>query len=310
MYVFEKIPPCLFTTIFLKYLWLVYLVKDFDLKIVRNKLKNWKSYLHFCSWFLFAWYTHLCACNNNMMTSICLQRSNLFLMTKEMWQMFVTKTICSWRILSYCEGREKKFRECSCSTQRIRHRKICFTWHLPHLLEVMIVAFIFLGALMFILARKKGGTNVIFCVEFVANQFKQIWYLNLNMNHVSVQVDKGWYFAFNVEKWIIVVALGIINSWASSIGENWGLAIACYGDFETLANWKVNGALFLSLDQQLELGYQINVYLPFNSYLQKNVGYLFVIQHGAMKIYDVDEKATILGHLGHVFNIEFCGPNS
>jgi hypothetical protein len=76
----------------------------------------------------------------------------------------------------------------------------------------MIVAFIFLGALMFILARKKGGTNVIFCVEFVANQFKQIWYLNLNMNHVSVQVDKGWYFAFNVEKWIIVVALGIINS--------------------------------------------------------------------------------------------------
>jgi hypothetical protein len=76
----------------------------------------------------------------------------------------------------------------------------------------MIVAFIFLGALMFILARKKGGTNVILCVEFVANRFKQIWYLNLNMNHVSVQVDKGWYFAFNVEKWIIVVALGIINS--------------------------------------------------------------------------------------------------
>ncbi len=88
------------------------------------------------------------------------------------------------------------------------------------------------------------------------------------------------------------------------------MAIACCGDFETLANWKVKGALFLSLDQQLELGYQINVYIPFNSYLQKNVGYLFVIQHGAMKIYDVDEKATILGHLGHVFNIEFCGLNS
>jgi hypothetical protein len=30
---------------------------------------------------------------------------------------------------------------------------------------------------------------------------KQILYLN-------VQVDKGWYFAFNVEKWIIVAALG------------------------------------------------------------------------------------------------------
>ncbi len=61
---------------------------------------------------------------------------------------------------------------------------------------------------MFILARKKGRTNVILCVEFVANWFEQILYLNLNMNHVSVQVDKGRYFAFNVEKWIIVVALG------------------------------------------------------------------------------------------------------
>ncbi len=145
--------------------------KIFDLKIVRSKLKNWKSYVHFCSCFLFAWYTCLCACNNNMMMSICLSCSNLFLTTKEMWQMFVIMTICSWKILSYCERREKKFRECSCSTQRIQHQKICLTWHLPHLLKAVIVAFIFLGALMFILARKKGRTNVILCVEFVANQF-------------------------------------------------------------------------------------------------------------------------------------------
>ncbi len=78
-----------------------------------------------------------------------------------------------------------------------------------------------------------------------------------------------------------------------------------------VANWKVKRALFLSLDQQLELVYQINAYLPFNSYLQNNVGYLFVIQHGATIIYDVDEKTTILGEdLGHVFNIELCGLNS
>ncbi len=90
-----------------------------------------------------------------------------------------------------------------------------------------------------------------------------------------------------------------------------GWQFACCGGFETLANWKVKLALFLSLDQQLELGYQINVYLPFNFYLQNNVGYLFAIQHGATRIYDVDEKATILGEdLGHVFNIELCGPNS
>lgn len=64
---------------------------------------------------------------NNMMMNICLQCSNLFLTTKEMWQMFVIMTICSWKILSYCERREKKFRECSCSTQRIQHQKICLT---------------------------------------------------------------------------------------------------------------------------------------------------------------------------------------
>jgi hypothetical protein len=58
------------------------------------------------------------------------------------------------------------------------------------------------------ICKEKSRTNVILCVEFVANWFKYILNLNLNMNHVSVQVDKGWYFAFNVEKWIIVVALG------------------------------------------------------------------------------------------------------
>jgi hypothetical protein len=182
---------------------------------------------------------------------------------------------------------------------------------MDNLPKVVIVAFVFLGALMLILARNRGGTNAILCVESVANELKQIPYPDLNLNRVSPRVDKGRYSAFNAEKWIIVAALGSPTHELQALVKIEGWQLLAVGGSETSADWKVEGALFLSLDQQVELGYRINAYLPFNSYLRKNAGYLFAIQHGATKIYDADEKATILGgDLGHVFDIELRGPNS
>jgi len=40
-------------------------------------------------------------------------------------------------------------------------------------------------------------------------------------------VDKGWYYAFNVEKWIIVVALGSPSHELQALGniEGWQLLV-------------------------------------------------------------------------------------
>jgi hypothetical protein len=65
---------------------------------------------------------------------------------------------------------------------------------------------------MFTLCKENGRTSIILCVEFVANRFKQILFKNLNLNHVTVQVDKGGYFAFNVEKMDHCCCTGVTNS--------------------------------------------------------------------------------------------------
>lgn len=48
-------------------------------------------------------------------------------------------------------------------------------------------------------------------------------------------------------------------------------------------------AHFLSVQDQVSLGYSIVAHLPLNNYGRKNVGYLFAIQHGAREIYETDD---------------------
>lgn len=55
------------------------------------------------------------------------------------------------------------------------------------------------------------------------------------------------------------------------------------GDKNTPLDWALKGTIFLSLEQQAKLGFRIFKYLPFGSYVRKNIGYLFAIQHGAKK---------------------------
>lgn len=47
--------------------------------------------------------------------------------------------------------------------------------------------------------------------------------------------------------------------------------------------------VYLSVDDQKKLGYQIVNLLPYKSYARKNIGYLYAIHHGAKQIYDTDD---------------------
>lgn len=61
------------------------------------------------------------------------------------------------------------------------------------------------------------------------------------------------------------------------------------GDKKTPANWHYSNTLFLSVEQQLELDYQLVEHLPFNHYARKMIGYLYAIEHGALTIFDTDD---------------------
>jgi len=52
--------------------------------------------------------------------------------------------------------------------------------------------------------------------------------------------------------------------------------------------------IYLSLTNQINLGYRILKFLNFNSsFARKNIGYLYAIQHGAKEIFEVDENIII-----------------
>ena len=54
-----------------------------------------------------------------------------------------------------------------------------------------------------------------------------------------------------------------------------------------------NNLIYLSLKDQLNLGYEIIKYIDYNSNSRKNIGYLYAIQHGATEIYEIDEGIII-----------------
>ena len=68
-----------------------------------------------------------------------------------------------------------------------------------------------------------------------------------------------------------------------------------------------NKLIYLSLKEQLNLGYKIIKYLDYNSNSRKNIGYLYAIQHGAKEIYEIDEDIIIkdLIYLDDCFNNTF-----
>jgi hypothetical protein len=177
--------------------------------------------------------------------------------------------------------------------------------------KVVIIAFVFLSAVILIFARNRGETSALLCMESVSEQLEQIPYPDLDLKHVSPRVDSGRYSGMKTDKWIVVAALGQPTSEILELGRIPGWQLLAVGGSETPSDWKVAGAVFLSLEQQAVLGYQINSYLPYNSYLRKNIGYLFAIQHGATKIYDADEKVKVLGgDLNRVFDVELHGQKS
>lgn len=61
------------------------------------------------------------------------------------------------------------------------------------------------------------------------------------------------------------------------------------GDKKTPNDWGYENVVFLSVDDQKKLGFDLAEELRFNHYSRKNIGYLYAIQYGAEVIIDTDD---------------------
>lgn len=65
----------------------------------------------------------------------------------------------------------------------------------------------------------------------------------------------------------------------SGMVQNWKLVVVA--DTKTPTDWHLEGAIFLDMETQARLGYNIFDLIPKCNYGRKNIGYLYAIHHGA-----------------------------
>ena len=91
-----------------------------------------------------------------------------------------------------------------------------------------------------------------------------------------------------------------------TILEDWKIVVISINN-KIDKKWKEleysNKLVYISLKEQMKLGYHISKYLCLNSYARKNIGYLYTIQHGAKEIFEIDEDIVISDLNSFNFNI-------
>ena len=87
--------------------------------------------------------------------------------------------------------------------------------------------------------------------------------------------------------------------------ENWKIIVTINKKIDK--KWKEldysNKLVYISLKEQIRLGYHISKYLSLNSYARKNIGYLYAIHHGAKEIFEIDEDIVITDLNSLTYNI-------
>lgn len=170
---------------------------------------------------------------------------------------------------------------------------------------VLVVA---TAAALFFL-RNAGDTAALLCFEKQAQELERIVYPRVDWTKIAPIQDKTSKFAnFRSEKWIVVSVSDYPSDALKRLVKLKGWQVLAIGGSKTPSDWALKGVIFLSLEEQANLGFRVVDYLPYDSFVRKNVGYLFAIQHGAKKIFDADDRGEVIDDdLGKHFDVELIG---
>lgn len=94
----------------------------------------------------------------------------------------------------------------------------------------------------------------------------------------------------STDRWIIVTTINLPTKAIYDLAmltPDWNLLVV--GDRKTPPDWHCEGARFLSIDEQRELGFSLSRNAPFNHYARKNLGYLYAIEKGASILLETDD---------------------
>ncbi|KAF3666552.1 hypothetical protein T459_13634 [Capsicum annuum] len=185
-------------------------------------------------------------------------------------------------------------------------------WILDNLYKIITI-FLLISTIVvfFYLHNSSNSTNTttLFCLQSTQTHVIRPEFPRINWNNVPVITDMGTRYAnFRSEKWIVVSVSDYPSNSIRKLGRIKGWQVLAIGNSRTPKDWNVKGIIYLSLDMQAKLGFRVVDYLPYDSYVRKTVGYLFAIQHGAKKIFDVDDRGDVIDDdIGRHFDAELIG---
>jgi hypothetical protein len=86
--------------------------------------------------------------------------------------------------------------------------------------------------------------------------------------------------------------------------QGWNKVVA--GDTASPKGWKEPGCVFLDIDDQHALKYEVTSHIPTKRYERKIIGYLFAIEAGATIVLDTDDDNVQLGDAPLVLDSQIC----
>jgi hypothetical protein len=92
-----------------------------------------------------------------------------------------------------------------------------------------------------------------------------------------------------MNKYIIITTINRKSEGIARFERMDGWNIVVVGDKKSQPIESSASLTFLSINDQMELGYDLVDVCPYDHYTRKNIGYLYAIQHGADVIYDTDD---------------------
>lgn len=186
------------------------------------------------------------------------------------------------------------------------------TWVSENFYKVVAISILVVSVAGIFFLRNVGNNGALICLQNRAAEIEKIPFPKIDWNGVKYMADKSTpYASFRSERWIVVSVSNYPSDSLRKLVKIKGWQVLAIGNSKTPSDWNLKGAIFLSLEQQATLGFRVIDHLPYDSYIRKNVGYLFAIQHGAKKIFDADDRGDIIdGDLGKHFDLELVGENA
>ncbi|KAF5821350.1 hypothetical protein HanXRQr2_Chr01g0012911 [Helianthus annuus] len=182
------------------------------------------------------------------------------------------------------------------------------TWVSQNLYKIITISILITTVAAVFFLRTTGDSAAFLCFrsQTTTPQTLTLKYPQIDYDSIAPIVDNTTpYSRFRSDNWVIVSVSDYPSNSVKKLLKIKGWQVLAVGNSKTPDDWSLKGTIFLSLEDQAKLGFRVVDYLPYDSYVRKNVGYLFAIQHGAKKIFDFDDRGELIDdNISKHFDIE------